>query len=102
MAVGLVLAAAQERDGFPARAASEGVDGLGADLPPVAPDVVPPRESGALEREEQVARGGDVAVPFVDAVAPDAAGPEAHDEDAGAVARVGRIVDPFDFEHLFH
>lgn len=54
-----------------------------------------------LEVEQQFAGGGDVAVPLVDPFAADAAGPEAHDEDSGAVGVFLRVVDPFDFHHLF-
>jgi hypothetical protein len=50
---------------------------------------------------EQVDRRGDVAVPFVDLFAADAAGPEAHDQDAGAVGGFRGVVDPLDFHHLF-
>src|SRR6185295_2244302 len=85
VAVGLVLAAAEERDRSATGAAAERIDGLGADLLPIAFHVLRPGEAAPLERLEQVAGGGDVAVPFVDAFPTDAAGPEAHDQDAGAV-----------------
>jgi hypothetical protein len=97
----LVRAAAQERDRLAPGAAAERVDRVGQDLLPVAPHVLAPGEAAALEGVEQVHGGGQVAVPFVDPVAPDAAGPEAHDEDAGAVRGFPGIVDPFDFHHLF-
>ena len=64
----LVLAAAQQRDRFPSRAAAEGVDRLGPDLLPVPFHVPVPGQALVLEGHEQFAGGGDVAVPFVDPV----------------------------------
>jgi hypothetical protein len=97
----LVRAAAQQRDRLPAGAAAEGVDRLGPDLLPVAFHVPVPGQALVLERLEQFSGRGDVAVPFVDPVAPDPAGPEAHDQDAGAVGGFPGFVDPLDFHHLF-
>ena len=101
MAVVLVLAAAEQRDRLVPRPAAEGVDGLGPDLVPVALHVPIPGQAGVLDREEKVPRGGQVPVPFVDPLAADAAGPEAHDQDSGAVGGFPGVVDPLDFQHLF-
>ena len=101
MAMGLVRAGAEERDGLVPRAAAERVDGLGPDLPPVAPDVVRPGEPAMFDGQQELAGGGEVAVPLVDEAAADAAGPEAHDQDPGAVVRSRGVVDPLDSQHLF-
>jgi len=101
VAVIFVHAGAEERDRLPPGAAAELVEGLGRNLLPVAAHVVLPGQPFVLEGEEQVAGGREVAVPFVDLAAADAAGPEAHDEDAGAVGRFRGVVDPFCFQHLF-
>jgi hypothetical protein len=101
MAVMLVRAGAEERDRLVPGAAAEGVDGVRPDFLPVTPDVLLPGQAVALEVEQQLAGGGDVTVPLVDPLAADAAGPEAHDEDAGAVGVFPRVVDPLDFHHLF-
>ena len=96
----LVRAAAQQRDRLPSGTAAEGVDRLGPDLLPVAFHVPVPGQPLMLEGLEQLPGGGDVAVPFVDPVAPDPAGPEAHDQDTGAVGGSPGVVDPLDFHHL--
>jgi hypothetical protein len=97
----LVRAGAEDRDRLVARAAAESVDGRGRNLLPVAADVVLPGQAPVLDLEEQFPGGREVAVPLVDLVAADAAGPEAHDEDAGSIFFVRRVVDPFRFQHLF-
>ena len=101
MAVGLLGAAAEQGDGPAPGAAAERVDRLGTDLPPVASHVPAPGQTFVLEGVEQFARRGDVAVPLVDSVPSDPAGPEAHDQDAGPVGGFRRVVDPLDFHHLF-
>jgi hypothetical protein len=101
VAVVLVLAAAEQRDRLATGAAAEGVDRLGGDLLPIAFHVPLPRQPLALEGAEQVDRRGDVSVPFVDLFPADAAGPEAHDQDAGAVGGFPRVIDSLNFHHLF-
>ena len=101
MAMGLFLAAAEQRDRLAAGAAAKGVDGLGPDLSPIPFHVLRPREAAVLDVEEQFAGGSQVPVPFVDAFAADAAGPEPHDQHAGAVGVFRGVVDPLYFHHLF-
>jgi hypothetical protein len=97
----LVRAGAEQRDGLVPRAAAERVDGGGRELLHVPAREGFPGKSLVLEGVDELPGGSEVAVPVVDLLAADAAGPEAHHEDAGSIIFVRRVVDPFGFQHLF-
>jgi hypothetical protein len=97
----LILAAAEQGDGFLPRPAAEIVDRLGPDLLPVAPHIAVPGQAVVLDVGQQLAGGGQVAIPFVDLGPADAAGPEAHDQHAAAVGGFRAVIDALQFQHLF-
>src|SRR6185436_1726321 len=71
VAAGFVRADAEQRDRLVPGASAEGIDRLGPDLLPVALHVFAPGQPAVFHREEQLARRGQVAVPFIDPLAAD-------------------------------